>query len=312
MGIHFRGDGTNTCLFRPANNTVRGFSSVSHAWWSTAVGISAFVWESTVAKATIISSGNLVAGLPETCIAWEFFYAGDGKHLNAVLMGDVATGGSVRVGVSTVGVETRNRGMWINYDSERGTQDAALWLPSGVSATATVDDYPLAIKYTTGELVRFPGYPLSRAGQPASYTATGLTGQMFLDPHCALICHTANQWNKVSMPWVLRPTYGANVAMGSYNELQAIITATDGNNFAIAAPASTGAFAPIDGQILTVIIRNSSGGVLGTITWAAGYKMGGAFTKPADGYSRSIQFMYDTTGGSVWVEISRGAADVPN
>jgi hypothetical protein len=63
------------------------------------------------------------------------------------------------------------------------------------------------------------------------------------------------------------------------------------------------------GQILTYKIRNVSGGALGVITWGANYKMGAAWTQPANAFSRTIQFLYD---GTNWIEISRTAVDVTN
>lgn len=62
------------------------------------------------------------------------------------------------------------------------------------------------------------------------------------------------------------------------------------------------------GQELTIRVRNISGGVMGAITWDAAFKLS-AWTNPANGFSRSITFVYD---GTNWIEISRTAADVPN
>ena len=81
------------------------------------------------------------------------------------------------------------------------------------------------------------------------------------------------------------------------------ITATDGVAFTINAPLN-----PATGKQITFVIRNTSGGALGAITWNAVFKMP-AFTSPATANSRSITFQYD---GTNWVEMYRGAADVPN
>lgn len=61
------------------------------------------------------------------------------------------------------------------------------------------------------------------------------------------------------------------------------------------------------GQIVTVLIRNTLGGAMGTISFSADYKTSGAFTSPATGTSRAITFYYN---GGAMVEIGRGAADV--
>jgi hypothetical protein len=81
------------------------------------------------------------------------------------------------------------------------------------------------------------------------------------------------------------------------------ITATSGSAVTINAPLN-----PSDGQRITVTIRNTSGGVLGAITWNAVFKMS-TWTSPATGNSRSIDFRYD---GTNWVQISQTGVDVPN
>jgi hypothetical protein len=64
------------------------------------------------------------------------------------------------------------------------------------------------------------------------------------------------------------------------------------------------------GQKVTVMIRNMSGGPMGTITFdPAQFKMSGAFPSPANGMNRSIGFVFD---GTYMVETWRTAADVPN
>lgn len=87
-----------------------------------------------------------------------------------------------------------------------------------------------------------------------------------------------------------------------------VTTATSNIAYTVAAPTNP----PSDaGQsaILTLTIRNGSGGALGAATFNAVYKLGAAWTNPANGFSRSIQFRWD---GTNWVEISRTAADVAN
>jgi len=65
---------------------------------------------------------------------------------------------------------------------------------------------------------------------------------------------------------------------------------------------------PYLGQTLTIIIKNLSGGVLGTVTWSSSYKMS-AWTSPAAGNQRSITFRWN---GTNWYEIGRTPSDVPN
>ena len=98
-------------------------------------------------------------------------------------------------------------------------------------------------------------------------------------------------------------TYSASMTFDAStgNEIQ--ITPTDASAFTINAPTN-----PSDGQTITYMIRNSSGGALGAVTWNAVFKMS-AWTSPANGNSRSITFRYD---GSNWVQVSQTGVDVPN
>ena len=105
-------------------------------------------------------------------------------------------------------------------------------------------------------------------------------------------------------PTRFAPTYGASVAIDASLGMQFNITATNGTAFTIANP--TNVFG--DGQVITITVRNTSGGALGTITWDTQYKLS-AWTSPATGFSRSITFQWNTSN---WVEISRTPADVPN
>lgn len=66
---------------------------------------------------------------------------------------------------------------------------------------------------------------------------------------------------------------------------------------------------PLYGQLLVVIIKNTSGGAT-TVSWGVGYKLG-AWTSPATGFSRSITF-YADVASQAYVEVGRGTVDVPN
>jgi hypothetical protein len=85
------------------------------------------------------------------------------------------------------------------------------------------------------------------------------------------------------------------------------ITVTDGVAFTINSPSSRDATAP--GQFTTFVIRNTSGGAIGAITWNAIFKLNAAAIAPATATSRSIVFFDD---GTNLVEVARGALDVPN
>lgn len=97
--------------------------------------------------------------------------------------------------------------------------------------------------------------------------------------------------------------YSASMTIDASVTDLATITATDGVAFTINAPTN-----PVSGDRLRVRIRNTSGGALGAATWNAAFKMT-AWTQPANGFSRTIDFDYD---GTNWIESNRSAADVAN
>jgi hypothetical protein len=82
------------------------------------------------------------------------------------------------------------------------------------------------------------------------------------------------------------------------------LTYNHGSATTVAAPTTD-----LLGATLSLRIRNTSGGAMGTITWDAAYKMA-AWTNPANGTNRSIEFRCIGTGA--WVEVNRTPADVPN
>lgn len=65
----------------------------------------------------------------------------------------------------------------------------------------------------------------------------------------------------------------------------------------------------VPGQVFTLLIRNTSGGVITAPSFSADIKVSAALTMPATGNSRSITFMFD---GTNYIELSRSSADVPN
>lgn len=96
--------------------------------------------------------------------------------------------------------------------------------------------------------------------------------------------------------------YSAAMDINAIAGDQFIITATNNTAFTINDPTNS-----FRGMHFTVRIRNTSGGALGAVTWSTAYKMT-AWTSPATGFSRSVDFKYN---GAVWVEAGR-TADVPN
>lgn len=91
------------------------------------------------------------------------------------------------------------------------------------------------------------------------------------------------------------PTYGTTVSIDASLGETATISATNSTDFVISNPTNG-----VAGQDLYVRVKNTSGGVLGLITWDTAYKMA-SFTKPSNGTYRVVHFkLY----GSTWVEFS--------
>jgi hypothetical protein len=106
-------------------------------------------------------------------------------------------------------------------------------------------------------------------------------------------------------PAVLNAAYGTTIAAFdalAYGVIRIVVTNQVG--FRIPNPLNSTAQS---GLSLTFIILNSSGGTMGTITWGDEFKLGGAFTNPANGKYRLITFR---KFGSYWLEESRSAADI--
>lgn len=99
-------------------------------------------------------------------------------------------------------------------------------------------------------------------------------------------------------------TYSASMTPNQRNGHAHTITITNGTAFTINNPTNS-----VDGDIVRITLRNTSGGAHGVITWGAGYKMAGALAAIATANSRTVEFLYD---GTNWVETFRSAADVPN
>jgi hypothetical protein len=98
-------------------------------------------------------------------------------------------------------------------------------------------------------------------------------------------------------------TYSASMTLDAAEGNIFIITATDGNAFTINAPSN-----PVIGQRISITIKNSSSGALGSATWNAAFKMS-TWTNPADTNQRSIEFYYDNTN---WIQVNPAGVDVPN
>jgi hypothetical protein len=96
-----------------------------------------------------------------------------------------------------------------------------------------------------------------------------------------------------------RPTVAIDASVGNLF----VLTVTDGRPFTVTNPTNG-----TIGQMITLTIRNASGGDLGGMRWDTSYRLA-PWTSPASNRSRSVSLTFD---GRYWVEVSRTPADVPN
>jgi hypothetical protein len=97
-------------------------------------------------------------------------------------------------------------------------------------------------------------------------------------------------------------TSGVTIAINARSGNQQVLTITDNVATVIGAPSN-----PITGQLLSLTIRNASGGALGGTTFNAVFKMS-TWTDPANANSQTITWRYN---GTNWVQTAAGV-DVPN
>lgn len=103
-------------------------------------------------------------------------------------------------------------------------------------------------------------------------------------------------------------TFGTTIAVDLSTGNNFTFNATTNAAHALGAPS--GGVLPTGGnQLFSVTERNTSGGAIATMTFNAAYKLGAAWTAPANGLSRTIWFLWNGTNA---VEVGRTAADVTN
>lgn len=97
-------------------------------------------------------------------------------------------------------------------------------------------------------------------------------------------------------------TYGTTMVVNPNDGTVFQITATDGVAFAVNLGGSQ-----IAGKLIVVVVKNTSGGNTGAITWGAGFKPQAALVV-ATVSTRTVMFISD---GTNYVEVSRNL-DTPN
>lgn len=98
-------------------------------------------------------------------------------------------------------------------------------------------------------------------------------------------------------------TFGANIAIDASLANSFVVTATSGIAFQFDNPTN-----PSVGQMIRIRLVNTSGGALGAITFGGQYK-NAAFTAPATGFSRTMEFYWD---GTNWRQGLNFSGDIPN
>jgi hypothetical protein len=300
-----------------SDNVVSAYTSTGAANYGTASGLAAFTTAAGDNKITVDSRHNIVRNFPDTSIAWGYGFAGAPHHLAVRMINDMAegrtldgvttAGGLVNVGYSYLGA--RNQAFSVAFDSTVSpttyTSPYIAPPPAGLPLASVLPDYLVTIS-NTGELQRFPTYPVARRSEPATPTSPGFAGQIaFSGREQVWVATGTDQWNK--FPLDSTPTGlgigSGHVAINAANSTVQELGVSTSGAFTIDNPTSA-----ISGHRLTLRIKNTSGGALGTITWDTAYKLS-TWTSPATGYSRSITLVFN---GTNWVEESRTPADVPN
>jgi hypothetical protein len=110
--------------------------------------------------------------------------------------------------------------------------------------------------------------------------------------------------NKVFVGQVATPTYAAVVTVDARQGRTFTITATNTSPWALVVANA------VAGQEIALRFRNTSGGVMGTITMPTTFRLAGAWVNPANSTNRVLVLTYDPSG--VWYEVSRSPADIPN
>jgi hypothetical protein len=168
--------------------------------------------------------------------------------------------------------------------------------------------YPgLNANHTYMELFARSASPTIRSGLIGYAVAggNGLTientlGQIALNPKTGSFISYKGQM--IGSELVDSPPAGAvTLDGGAYRTAVYTLTAA-GGTWALNVTGS------VSSVYLTIMLINTSGGPV-TVNFSSNVKLAGAWTSPASGYSRTLTLRRT---GSVWLETSRTAADVPN
>ena len=104
---------------------------------------------------------------------------------------------------------------------------------------------------------------------------------------------------QISQTLTYGTTVNTNLALGNY----CIIVANNGTAFTIANPTNAQL-----GERLTYEIVNTSGGAMGAITWGANFVYRVAWVNPANGFRRTVSFVYRAANS--WIQDGLATTDM--
>jgi hypothetical protein len=197
-----------------------------------------------------------------------------------------------------VNIAAGTPGTWVPFGAVNNQATSVAARPAGADATEV-----LVVMKADGTAV----LDVSTTGTPAVALANGALLELYSDNLVTRKVSMSSDTGQITTVGAftsgrVSPTFGATVSFDAIRGNAFYVNATTGDAFTIAAPAN-----PTAGQRIAVQIRNTSGGALGAVTWDPVFKMA-AWTSPATGYARSVDFLYD---GANWIEVGRTPADVP-
>lgn len=179
---------------------------------------------------------------------------------------------------------------------------------------------PTAVVNLVNSVVtQFSGNYVSSLGGP--FFNADATSRMYAGANNFFVANTQGVVNDNAVEsGMIQMTYGSTVTIlgqkgvgTGHTVFRVDVSNTAGFTFTFEHPGIGGQGYMVRGQVLSVQVRNTSGGVIPSITLAGGATYwslsGGAFPIPANGNSRTVTFVWS---GSKLVEIGRTASDVPN
>lgn len=207
----------------------------------------------------------------------------------------------------TAGVLTGDRGV-LNFLTDARLVTSGWWVAPMADATYRLVQisrgqftYGVGSEATyTGALATNPTGGSNIVGDSVLISAPGSVARFV-----CVTGGTPGTWAPEQIGRIVSLTYSASMTPDAAAGTVFEILATNGTPFTINTPTN-----PAVGMKITVRILNTSGGALGLPTWTA-YKMS-AWTQPANGFNRSIEFEYSSVGGGFWYQASQTGVDVPN